>query len=65
MTAYTVEVQRSISVQVTVTAETAEAALAIVDQADFELPPRSEWTHKDWSYVVCGEDGTELLVRDC
>ena len=59
---YQVEVTRSISVTVTVSADSAEAALEQVSRRDFPLPPRDEWDgHKDWEYTVYDADGGELI----
>ena len=59
---YQVEVTRSISVTVTVSADSAEAALEQVSRRDFPLPPRDEWDgHKDWEYTVYDADGGELV----
>jgi hypothetical protein len=61
MPKYDVEVTRSITCTVTVEAETPEAAHAMVNRRDFELPPRDEWQgHKDWEFVVYDQDGREL-----
>lgn len=62
---YQVEVRRSFSVTVNVTASSPEGALDRVNRHDFELPARDEWAgHKDWSYTVYDADGSEVLSAD-
>ncbi len=51
MNTYQVEISRTISTTVTVQAESAEAAADLVDDVDFPLSVRDDWTgHKDWTY---------------
>lgn len=57
---FTVEVMRTVTVQVNVEAGSAEEAAEKVNQADFVLPAREEWEPiEGWEYVVT-RDGTEL-----
>lgn len=50
---FIVTISRTMSIDVTVEADGADAAVTIVGRHDFPLPPREEWTgHKDWSYDV-------------
>jgi hypothetical protein len=59
---YTVEVRRSAVCSVQIKARTAEQAAERVNQRAFPLPDFDEWEpQKDWSYVVYGPDGEELL----
>ena len=61
MPMYEVEVIRSITTTVTVEANSPEAACTTVNNPDFELPPRDEWTgSKDWEFAVYDKDGNEL-----
>ncbi len=56
MPRYAVEITRSISVTVSVTADTAEAAVAAVDNRRFPLPEPAAWSaHKDWRYLAVNE----------
>lgn len=65
MTAFQVEVLRTIACTVTVQADTPEEAKNIVDQADFPLPDPYEWTSLDgWEYVVYADGGDEELYRE-
>lgn len=61
-TTFTVEVRRSIVCSVQVQAPSAEQAAERVNRRDFPLPEPDEWDAlKDWSYVVYGPEGDELL----
>jgi hypothetical protein len=62
---YQVEVSRTISVTVTVAADSPEHALEYVNTVSFPLPARDEWSgHKDWAYTVYDGDGCELLRQE-
>ena len=60
---FSVEVQRTISVEVAVQADSAEEAAQYVNRQSFELPPRDQWNgHKDWCYYV--RDSAGELVHE-
>ncbi len=53
MQEFEVEVRRTISTRVTVTASSEQEAVDLVGRRDFPLPPRDEWDgHKDWLIEV-------------
>ncbi len=59
MSKFQVEVSRTIVVTVPVEAASPQAAVALVDDWHFTLPPRDSWSgQKDWRYVVYGDDGS-------
>ena len=61
---YTVEVTRSFTATVEVTAVDGEQAIEMVSRANFELPPRTDWQgHKDWAYEAF-LDGERAAVRE-
>lgn len=62
MREFTVEVQRTATVTVTVSAENEIEALKIVDRADYPLPEFE--LLGDWNYVVRDEDENELYDGD-
>lgn len=65
MPKFTVAVNRSYSTEVTVEAETPEAAAEKVNHRDFPLPPLTEWSgNKDWIFTVYNEGGTELYEME-
>lgn len=61
MKTYEIEVQQTIITTVSVPAESEEAALEAVDQRDFPLPDRNEWSSLKGSfeYEVLNEDDGE------
>lgn len=62
---YSVEVQVTFSVQVPVTAASAEHAAALVNRNDFALPDIDEWQrHKDWLLRVFDQAGTEVYEQE-
>jgi hypothetical protein len=61
MRTFTVGITQSISVDVTVEAETPEDAVNQVSWVSFPLPPRHEWQGSDdWEYTVFDEYGNEI-----
>lgn len=56
---FDVEVTRSVRTMVTVDAETAQAAINLVDKRDFELPGAEEWEVLKGSYelAIYDDDG--------
>lgn len=61
MAKYVVVVNRSFSTEVSVEAETPEAAAEQVNSRDFPLPVLEEWSgNKDWIYTVYDEQGIEV-----
>jgi hypothetical protein len=58
MPTYTVTLTRSITVDVTVDADSPEEAATKANQHSFPLPPRDEWTGvKDWRFEVYDDNG--------
>ena len=57
MASHHVHVQRTITTEVMVEAETPEAAVSSVSHSDFPLPPYDQWEIIDgWRFVVYDPD---------
>jgi hypothetical protein len=62
---FNVEIMRTIATTIEVEAKTAEEAVNIVYQPDYELPLREEWSDlDDWVYVVYDKEFNELYRTD-
>jgi hypothetical protein len=60
MPKFSVEVTRSITCTVDVEADNPEAAWAMVNRRDFDLPPRDQWQgSKDWEFAVYDDQSRE------
>lgn len=65
MRKYQIEIRRTISTTVDVEAESASAAIDVVNKHDFPLPPRNEWDGmKDWEYAIVAVDGVTVEDGD-
>ena len=64
MPTFQVEVQRTIVCTVTVEADDADAAMAVVDDASYQLPAAHECDYLDGNvYVVYDESGDDEITR--
>ena len=62
---YRVEISRTVQALVEVDAATPQAALEVVDQREFPLPPAADWQPLEgWEYAVLDAHGREVLRRD-
>lgn len=65
MPEFKVDVQRTIECSVKVLADTPQQAREIVNNKNFELPPRNEWYgQEDWEYRVNDHNGRTLIDWD-
>lgn len=65
MARFTVTITRSHSTEVSVEADSPEAAAEIVNRHAYPLPALEEWSgHKDWIFTVYDEAGTEILEKE-